>query len=62
MGAALTTMHQMFEDELHDLFQIPQEWGVVVTIPIGWPMGKFGPVRRKPAQDVTYLNQWGALA
>ena len=62
LGAALTTMHQMFEDELHDLFQIPQEWGVVVTIPIGWPMGKFGPVRRKPAQDVTYLNQWGALA
>ncbi|MEQ9451322.1 MAG: nitroreductase family protein [Pseudomonadales bacterium] len=59
LGAALTTMHQVFEDELHAYFEIPEEYGVVVTMPIGWPMGKFGPVRRKPAREVTYFDRWG---
>lgn len=59
LGAALTTMHQVFEDELHAYFEIPEDYGVVVTIPIGYPMGKFGPVSRKPASDVTYFNRWG---
>jgi len=55
LGAALTTMHQVFEDDLIQQFQIPTDYGVVVTIPIGFPMGKFGPVSRKPAAQVTYL-------
>ena len=59
LGAALTTMHQVFEDQLHERFEIPIEYGVVVTIPIGYPLGKFGPVRRKPAENVTYFDRWG---
>jgi nitroreductase len=59
LGAALTTMHQVFEDELHAHFEIPTDYGVVVTIPIGFPMGNFGPVRRKPASEVTYFDRWG---
>ncbi|MBT4160941.1 MAG: nitroreductase family protein, partial [Gammaproteobacteria bacterium] len=46
LGAALTTMHQVFEDELHAYFEIPETYGVVVTIPIGWPLGNFGSVTR----------------
>ncbi len=59
LGASLTTMHQMFEDELHERFGIPEEYGVVATIPIGFPLGKFGPVTRRPAEEVTYFSQWG---
>ena len=59
LGAALTTMHQVFEEELHARFSIPEDYGVVVTIPIGYPLGKFGPVSRKPAREVTYYNGWG---
>jgi nitroreductase len=59
LGAALTTMHQVFEDELMERFKIPEEYGVVVTIPIGYPIGRFGPVRRKPARDCTYFDAWG---
>ena len=62
LGAALTTMHQVFEDELHAHFQIPQDYGVVVTMPIGWPMGKFGPVRRRPASEATYFATWGEVS
>ncbi len=58
LGAALTTMHQVFEDELHAHFNIPDDYGVVVSMPIGWPMGNFGPVTRKPAADKTFFNTW----
>ena len=59
LGAALTTMHQVFEDAMHERFGIPLEYGIVVTIPIGFPKGRFGPVRRKPPESVTYFDQWG---
>ena len=59
LGASLTTMHQMFEDELHERVGIPDDYGVVATIPIGFPSGKFGPVKRRPAPDVTHFDTWG---
>ncbi len=62
LGAALTTMHQVFEDELMGRFEIPVEYGVVVTIPIGYPLGRFGGVRRRPAEEVTYFDRWGKTA
>ena len=46
LGATLTTMHQMFEAKMHDRFGIPEGFGVVAMIPIGFPMGSFGPTRR----------------
>lgn len=58
LGAALTTMHQVFEEELHAYFEIPKDYGVVVTIPIGYPIGKFGPVTRTPAQEITFIDKW----
>ncbi len=58
LGAALTTMHQVFEDELHEYFGIPTDYGVIVTMPIGWPAGKFGPVTRIPAQELTHYDRW----
>ena len=61
LGAALTTMHQIFEDELHQRFSIPSEYGVVVAMPIGYPMGRFGPVTRRPAAESTYFDAWGNL-
>ncbi len=59
LGAALTTMHQVFEDELHAHFEIPTDYGVVVSIPIGYPMGRFGSVKRTPASELTYFDSWG---
>ena len=59
LGASLTTMHQMFEREMHAHFGIPETYGVVAVIPIGFPTGKFGPVTRDPAQTKTHFNHWG---
>ena len=52
-------MHQVFEQELAERFAIPDDYGVVVTIPIGYPLGRFGPVSRRPASEVTYFEHWG---
>lgn len=59
LGASLTTMHQMFETELHAHFSIPDSYGVVAVIPIGFPLGRFGPVARTPAPRKTHYNRWG---
>ena len=55
-------MHQVFEEELMERFEIPVECGVVVTIPIGYPLGRFGPVRQRPAEELTYFDRWGNTA
>ena len=59
LGASLTTMHQMFEPEMHAFFGIPDTHGVVAVIPIGYPVGSFGPVARAPAATKTHYNRWG---
>jgi hypothetical protein len=30
-------------------------------LPIGYPIGRFGPVRRTPLADVVFEDQWGQL-
>lgn len=59
LGASLTTMHQMFEEEMHEHFDIPIDYGVVAVIPIGFPRGNFGPITREPAVTKTHFNRWG---
>lgn len=59
LGASLTTMHQMFEEEMHEFFGIPLDYGVVAVIPVGFPTGRFGPVTREPAEHKTHFNRWG---
>ena len=60
LGATLTTVHLMFEAELCERFGIPDTHGVVALIPIGYPLGRFGPVRRRPPREVTHLDRWGS--
>ncbi len=59
LGATLTTLHQMFEAELRERLGIPDAYGVTAMIPIGYPRGRFGPVRRLPVREVTHLDRWG---
>jgi nitroreductase len=59
LGASLTTIHQIFEQEIVDLLDIPKEFGIVAVIPIGYPLGKFGPVGRRPPSEQTFFERWG---
>ncbi|MGR8948812.1 MAG: nitroreductase family protein [Gammaproteobacteria bacterium] len=62
LGSSLTTMHQVFEAELIEMLNIPETYGIVAVIPIGYPEGRFGPLSRKPSSEITYFDSWGKTA
>ena len=59
LGATLTTLYLNFEKEVEVAFSLPAGVHSYALIPIGYPMGRFGPVRRVPLVDVVYEDQWG---
>ena len=61
LGAAMTTFHTAGEDEIKEHFGIPENVFIGATIPVGYPEGRYGPVNRRPAEEVTHWNRWGAM-
>ena len=59
LGASLTTTHRLHEAEIAEKLGVPNEYGLVVLIPIGYPTGKFGPISRTPAAELTHYDTWG---
>jgi nitroreductase len=59
LGATLTTLHLQFEKEVEAALGLPLGAHSYALLPIGYPMGRFGPVRRVPLADVVFENRWG---
>jgi nitroreductase len=59
LGATLTTLHLVFEQEAEAALGLPSGTHSYALLPIGYPLGRFGPVRRIPLADVVYQDQWG---
>jgi len=59
LGATLTTLHLVFEKEAEAAFGLPSNVHSYALLPIGYPMGRFGPVRRVPLADVVFEDRWG---
>jgi len=59
LGATLTTLHLMYEKAIKERLGIPPEIETVAMIPIGYPVGHFGPVSRAAVETVTYWDAWG---
>jgi nitroreductase len=59
LGATLTTRHLLYEAEVEEILGLPPGVYSYAIIPIGYPLGRFGPVRRGPIADVVYLDSWG---
>lgn len=62
LGSCLTTMQFFFEDELKRLLHVPESMEVSALLPIGYPRGKFGPVRRNPVSTVLHWNRFGGAS
>ncbi len=60
LGTALTTVHRGRQPEIRQLLGIPESVETAALVPVGWPRGKFGSGFRKPVEDVTYWESWGA--
>ena len=59
LGATLTSRHLRHEKEVEEILGLPPGVHSYAILPIGYPMGNFGPVRRGPLADVVYLDNWG---
>jgi nitroreductase len=59
VGATLTTIHCFFEDALKRKLGIPDTMEIAAMIPMGYPQGKFGPVTRRPVEEVIHWDRWG---
>ena len=59
LGSTLTSRHLRHEKEVEEILGLPPGVHSYAILPIGYPMGNFGPVRRGPLSDVVYLDKWG---
>jgi len=58
LGATLTTLHLSFERQFKQALGIPSNVKTFAVVPVGYPRGRFGPVRRKPAAQVTHWDRF----
>jgi len=59
LGSTLTTRHLLYEKEAEAALGLPQGVHSYAILPIGYPMGRFGPVGRGSLVDIVYEDQWG---
>ncbi len=60
LGGCLTTIHLRYHGEIKALLGIPDSVDIYALVPLGYPRDKFGPLRRRAVEEVTYLDAWGA--
>jgi nitroreductase len=59
LGATLTTLYLNFEREAEAALGLPPDVHSYALLPIGYPLGRLGPVRRVPLEEVVYADRWG---
>jgi nitroreductase len=59
LGSTLTTRHLLYAKEAEAALGLPEGVHSYAILPIGWPMGKFGPVGRTKLEDVVFNERWG---
>lgn len=58
LGGVLTTLICSREQELRDLLQMPAPWAVHAMVPLGYPRGRHGPLRRSPVEQMLMIDHW----
>jgi len=59
LGATLTSVTTQYEAEVKAILGLPEYITTYAMIPIGYPMGRFGPVTRAPVEQITWRNHYG---
>lgn len=58
LGAVLATPHLFVPGEFEALLNVPKTWTLHAAIPVGYPKGNFGPVRRPPPEAVVHWDRY----
>ena len=59
LGSTLTTRHLLHEKEADAALGLPEGVHSYAILPIGYPMGNFGPVGRGKLAEIVYQDKWG---
>jgi nitroreductase len=59
LGSTLTTRHLQFEKETEAALGLPPGVHSYAILPIGYPMGKFGPTGRGKMSEFVYGDKYG---
>ena len=59
LGCTLTTRHLLYEKESEQALGLPEGVHSYAILPIGYPMGRFGPVGRGNLAEMVYQDRWG---
>lgn len=58
LGATLTIWHLFREADFRRVLRVPADHGIYALVPMGYPVGRFGPVRRRPVDEVVHWDRW----
>lgn len=58
LGAAPTTLALMDHKAVAEVLKLPETMGAFCLIPVGYPLGNFGPVTRKPVDEIMRFDVW----
>lgn len=59
LGSTLTTRHLLYEKESEQALGLPEGVHSYAILPIGYPMGRFGPLGRRDLSEIVYQDRWG---
>jgi len=62
LGAALTTFPLWNRVAARRILHLPLHVEPIACIPMGWPVGKYGPTTRTPVEELTHLDHYGNRA
>jgi nitroreductase len=58
LGAAPTTLGLMDRAAVAEALGLPETVAAFCLIPVGWPMGNFGPLTRLPVEETVHWDRW----
>ncbi|MGH2785051.1 MAG: nitroreductase family protein [Actinomycetota bacterium] len=62
LGAALTTLPLWNRVSARRILGLPPGVEPIAVIPLGWPIGRYGPTTRRPVEEVTSIDRYGNRA
>ena len=60
LGATLTTRHLLHGGEVDEILRLPEGVRSYAIVPIGYPIGNFGPVSRS-MEGIVFSDTWGQV-
>jgi nitroreductase len=59
LGTTITTMHKARAAEVRAALGMPDDIEIFAVVPVGYPLGRWGEAKRRPAAETTHWDRWG---